>query len=100
MENKAWSIKFSPETEKEWDKLAPLFQKKILNFLFKRLKTGEDPRLFAKPLTGNLKNFWRYRVGDYRLICEFQETARIIRIMRVAHRRESYNNLHLLKLSS
>lgn len=97
MEKKAWSIEFSPEGEKEWDKLDSLIQKKIINFLFKRFQTGEDPKLFAKPLTGNLKNFWRYRIGDYRLICEFREQELIMFITRVAHRREVYKNVHFLK---
>jgi len=100
MANKAWSIKFSPEGEKEWDKFDPLIQKKIINFLSKRLQTGEDPKLFAKPLTGNLKNFWRYRVGDYRLICEFKEKEKVIHLMHIAHRRDVYKNVHLLKFSS
>lgn len=90
MEKKVWSIEFSPDGKKEFNKLDPLIQKKIINFLYKRIKTGEDPQLSAKPLSGNLKHFWRYRIGDYRLICEFKEQNMIIFVVRVAHRSYIY----------
>ena len=91
MEKKVWNIKFSPEGEKEWDRLDSLIQKKVINFLYKRIETGEDPRLFAKPLSGNFKHFWHYRIGDYRLICQFRQQVMTIFVVRVAHRSEVYD---------
>jgi mRNA interferase RelE/StbE len=91
MGQKKWSIKFSPEFEKEWDKTDPSIQKKVIHFFTERLQREEHPKYFAKPLSGNLKNFWRFRIGDYRVICNLLEEERIIYLLRIAHRREVYD---------
>lgn len=91
MSPKKWSIKFSPEFEKEWDKIDPSVQKKVIHFFTERLKTTENPQSFAKPLSGNLKNFWRFRIGDYRVISNLKEAEKIIYLLRVAHRSEVYD---------
>lgn len=91
MDQKNWSIKFSPEFEKEWDKTDPSIQKKVIHFFTERLQTEEHPKSFAKPLTGNLKNFWRFRIGDYRVICNLIEDERVIYLLRIAHRRDVYD---------
>jgi mRNA interferase RelE/StbE len=91
MNPKKWSIRFSPEFEKEWDKTDPSVQKKVIHFFDERLKTTEDPKSFAKPLSGNMKHFWRFRIGDYRVICHLKEKEKIIYLLRIAHRREVYD---------
>jgi len=91
MDPKKWSIKFSPEFEKEWDKTDPSVQRKVLHFFTERLKTTDHPKFFAKPLSGNLRNFWRFRIGDYRVICNFQEPEKVIYLLRIAHRSEIYD---------
>lgn len=91
MDQKKWGIKFSPEFEKEWDKTDPSVQGKVIHFFSERLKTGEHPKYFAKPLTGNLKSFWRFRIGDYRVICSFKEMEKIIYLLRIACRSEVYD---------
>ena len=58
--------------------------------LDKNLVDTIDPRLHGKPLTGNLKGIWRYRVGDYRLFAEIRDNELIIFLFEVAHRREIY----------
>ena len=90
MSPKNWIIKYSPDFKKEWKKLDPPFQKRIIDFFSERLNTKEDPKLFAKPLFGNMKTFWRYRIGDYRLVCEFKEKEKVIYLLRIAHRRHVY----------
>ena len=50
----------------------------------------DDPRSQGKALTGNLKNYWRYRVGDYRLICEIHDDEVIVLLVDIGHRREIY----------
>lgn len=50
----------------------------------------DDPRSQGKALTGNLKNYWRYRVGDYRLICEIHDDEVIVLVVDIGHRREIY----------
>ena len=89
MSPKKWNIKYTPAFKKEWKKLDPSLQKRVIDF-FTKLNAHEDPKVFAKALTGNLKNFWRYRVGSYRLICEVREKEREIYLVRIAHRKEVY----------
>ena len=50
----------------------------------------EDPRSRGKALTGNLAGLWRYRVGDYRIICDIEDGVLVILVVDVAHRREVY----------
>lgn len=50
----------------------------------------EDPRVRGKSLTGNLAGVWRYRVGDYRILCDIDDGRLVILVVDVAHRREVY----------
>lgn len=100
MGQKNWTIEYDVDFKKEWKKIDPSVQKKVLEFFSERLRTQEDPKLFAKPLSGNPKHFWRYRIGDYRIICEFHESNKVIYLVRIAHRREVYKKLHLIYSSS
>lgn len=50
----------------------------------------DDPRSIGKGLTGNLAGLWRYRVGDYRIICDIEDAVLVILVIDVAHRREVY----------
>jgi mRNA interferase RelE/StbE len=54
-----------------------------------------DPRLFGHALKGNLKEFWRYRIGDYRVICYIQDEKKTVRIMHIGHRKDVYEVLSL-----
>lgn len=53
----------------------------------------DDPRSMGKGLTGNLAGLWRYRVGDYRIICDIEDGVLLILVVDVAHRREVYKRL-------
>lgn len=87
-----WQIEFKPRAAKELKKLDPKQAKQILAWLRVRLDSGADPRLFAEQLTGNFKEFWRFRIGDFRVVFQPQEQKVLIMIVRVAHRREVYNS--------
>ena len=50
----------------------------------------DDPRSRGKALTGNLAGLWRYRVGDYRVVCDIEDGVLVILVVDVAHRREVY----------
>ena len=65
-----WKIKLDQHAVKQLKKLDRTAQKRIVGFLSDRLLTAKTPRDFGKPLMGKLTGLWRYRVGDYRLICE------------------------------
>ena len=65
----AWNIEFEPKADRDLDKLDPQMARRILSFLFDRLAVHDDPRTLGEPLYGKqLGAFWRYRVGDYRLM--------------------------------
>jgi mRNA interferase RelE/StbE len=92
-----WQLKFSPLALKDLKKLDKGTNKVILAYLYEKLETEDDPKRFGKPLAGNLKEFWRYRVGDYRIICEIKNHEFQILAVHVAHRRKVYQNIHLVK---
>ena len=87
-----WKIEFKPKAAKEIKKLDKNQAKQITNWLKIRLETGADPRLFAEQLTGNLKDFWRFRIGDFRVVFKPEEQELVILVVRVAHRREVYSS--------
>ena len=87
----AWKIEFSAQAARELDKLDPPQAKRILNFLRERLAPLENPRSIGQALRGSeLGEFWKYRVGDYRLICKIEDDQVLILVLRIGHRREIY----------
>ena len=86
----AWQIEFTPEAEKQLGKTDRQSVKRIINFLRERIATAEDPRSLGKALKGVLREFWRYRVGDYRIMCRIEDDRLLVLVVRVAHRREVY----------
>jgi len=95
-----WILRFSDRARKNLKGIDKPISKLIIDFLYENLETEENPRRLGKPLTGNLKNFWRYRVGDYRIICEIKDREFKVIAVKVAHRREIYKNVHFLRPSS
>jgi len=91
MSNIKWEIRFTQTAEKEFEKLDKAVCRTINRYIYERIAIQEDPKRFGKPLSGNLKEFWRYRIGDYRLICEVREQGMIIFVARIAHRKEVYD---------
>lgn len=86
----AWTVEFDPQAEKELDRLDSQQAKRILKYLFERIATDKDPRRFGDPLRSNLAGLWKYRVGDYRVICEIQDEILLVLVVRVGHRRKVY----------
>jgi mRNA interferase RelE/StbE len=87
----AWKIEFSAQAARELDKLDPPQAKRILKFLHERLAPLENPRSIGQALRGSeLGEFWKYRVGDYRLICKIEDDQVLILVLRIGHRREIY----------
>ena len=82
-------IIFSDKAKKEFLKLDKAIQKQIKNFLTK-LSNIDDPKSRGKALVGNLADFWRYRVGNYRLLCRIIENELVIVVVEVGHRSEIY----------
>ena len=86
----AWQVEFDPRAEKELASLGTSAQRKIISYLRERISTDEDPRRFGKALQGGLQGLWRYRVGDYRLVCQLRDNAFVVLVVRVGHRRDVY----------
>lgn len=86
-----WQIEFHPRAEKELAKLDREASRRILRFLRDHVATREDPRSLGEALQGpEIGRFWKYRVGDYRLICDIQSQRITILVVRVGHRRDIY----------
>lgn len=85
-----WQIEFTPEAEKQLAKIDRQSAKRIVNFLRERIATSENPRSLGKALKGVLREFWRYRVGDHRIICRIEDDRLLVLVVRVVHLREVY----------
>ena len=81
---------FTPKAKKSFLKLDKTIQKQIQKFI-EKLEAMSDPRVSGKMLAGNLLGFWRYRVGDYRLLCKIIDKELVIVVVEVGHRREVYD---------
>lgn len=85
-----YKIEFSDEAFKEFGKLDKYTQKLIDAWIRKHLETNENPRSIGKPLVGSKSGQWRYRVGDFRLLCLIQDDRLIILVIKIGHRRDVY----------
>lgn len=81
---------FSSKAQKDFKKLDISIQKRIKVFT-QEIENLENPRSKGKALTGDLKGFWRYRIGDYRLVCEILDNELIIYTIKISHRKNIYN---------
>lgn len=88
-----WTLEFHIACEKQLQNLDRQVQKRILGFLYNRVLCSDNPRLLGKALTGSLKNFYTYRVGDYRIIVDIRDDQLTIITISIAHRRQVYKNL-------
>lgn len=84
----AWQIELTGSAEKELAKLDKPVAKRIIKFLRERVSV--DPRSSGKALKGDHSGLWRYRVGDYRVICEIFDDKISVLVIRVGHRKEVY----------
>ena len=83
-------LEFSEAARKAFKKIDKTMQKRIKEYLDEVLQL-KNPRSRGKALTGNLVNLWRYRVGDYRIICDIQDEKILITVLRLGHRKEIYD---------
>lgn len=91
--NSTWTVSFAESAKKQLTKLAkknPQQAQQIINYL-KNLTTLENPRDKGKGLVGEFSGLWRYRVGDYRIICHIHNGELLITTLQIGHRREVYH---------
>lgn len=85
-----WTIEITRTAERQIKKLDRRAQHSIIYFLRERLKPAENPRQWGKPLQGDKRGLWRYRIGDYRLICDIQDEKIMVLVLEVGHRKHVY----------
>ena len=86
----AWNLELSPRAQQQLDKLDKAAARRIAKFLYERVGRLDDPRQIGEPLQGALIGLWRYRVGDYRIICTLEHDRLVVLVLRIGHRREVY----------
>lgn len=86
----AWTIEWDDRASKELRRLDRQTQREILRYFRERIATDEDPRRFGKSLRHELQGLWRYRVGDYRMICNIEDEQVVVLVLGVAHRSTVY----------
>jgi mRNA interferase RelE/StbE len=84
-----WQINLKKRAEKTLDKLDSKTRERILDFLYTKVRL--DPIAYREPLHGDKKGLYKYRVGDYRIICEIKNSQLLILVIEIGHRREIYN---------
>ena len=86
----AHNVELSESADRELGKLDVQQAKRILKFL-QRIAKLDDPRSIGEALHGSpLGEFWKYRVGDYRMICKIDDDRLVVLVLRVGHRKEIY----------
>lgn len=84
-------IRPTRQFERELSKLDSPVQRKIVAYLESRVARSQDPRALGKALGYDLAGFWRYRVGDYRILCRIEDEQCIVIVVSVAHRSTIYD---------
>jgi mRNA interferase RelE/StbE len=85
-----WTIEYTRTAESQLRKLDRQVARRILDYLDDKIAPLENPRTRGKALTGVLGELWRYRIGDYRVICEIRDNTLRILVVEVGHRKKIY----------
>ena len=86
-----WKVELLAQAERDLGKLDPENARRISRFLFERVARLDNPRSIGEALHGpRFGELWKYRVGDYRLICKIEDDRFLVLVVRIGHRREIY----------
>jgi len=88
----AWKIEYDEAAVRDLKKLDPQIQREILDYMDKRVARADDPRSFGKPLRHSKFGLWRYRLRDYRIICQLQQTKLVVLVVAIGHRSSIYDD--------
>lgn len=88
----AWKIEYDEAAVRDLKKLDPQVQREILDYMDKRVARAEDPRPFGKPLRHSKFGLRRYRLRDYRIICQLQQSKLLVLVVAVGHRSSIYDD--------
>lgn len=86
----AWTIEYTRTAGSQLRKLDRQAARRVVDYLDTRIATMPDPRSEGKALVGPLGGLWRYRIGDYRIICDIQDGALRVLVVRIGNRRDVY----------
>lgn len=86
----AWTVEISPFAQKQLAKLDRPAAARIIDWLDDRIEGCKNPRHFGEALTGDLAGLWRYRIGDFRVICEIHDARLVVLALSIGHRRDIY----------
>jgi len=86
----SWTIEYTRTAETQLRKLDRQIAGRILDYLEDKIAPFENPRSRGKALVGPLGELWRYRIGDYRVICEIQDNVMRILVVETGHRKQIY----------
>jgi len=86
----AWNVKLTATAEKQLRKLDRKWQSKILDYMEDEIAVLDNPRSRGKALAGDKKGLWRYRIGNYRIICEILDMDFVIVAVTIGHRKSVY----------
>jgi mRNA interferase RelE/StbE len=90
MATPVWRVEFDRAAVRDLRRLGLDGERRILRYLRERISASADPRRFGHALTGDRKGFWRYRVGDYRIVAAIEDDRFVVLVVAVGHRREVY----------
>lgn len=88
----AWTIEYDVAAVKDLKHIGKQEAKRIVDYMEERIAGQDNPRALGKSLKGPLGAFWRYRIGDYRLICSIQDETVTILVVRIGHRGDVYKS--------
>jgi mRNA interferase RelE/StbE len=86
----AWTIKIKPTADKQLSDLDRPIQKRIRKFLIERIAPLGNPRSVGEALSGPLGDYWKYRIGEYRIICDIQDNVITILVLAIGDRKQVY----------
>ena len=86
----SYSLEYSQRAAKQLAKMDPNVRRTIVAWLRKHVNNSANPRLFGKGLTGGLSGQWRYRIGNYRVLCEIQDDQLVVLALEIGHRSSIY----------
>ena len=87
----SWDYELTERAIKQLKELGKPEQKRIFKFLDERILGKDDPREIGKALSGDYSGLWRYRVGDYRIVCELKDKVFRVLVVRIGHRKDIYD---------
>ncbi len=85
-----WQVRLDKDAEKQLKRLDPQDQRRLIKFLRERVASAVSPRSLGEALKGPLRTLWKYRVGDFRLICDLQDAKFVVLVIKIGNRKDVY----------